>query len=134
MNYWLLKTEPETFSFDDLLRKKIEPWDGVRNYQARNNIAAMLPGDSCLIYHSVSEKAIVGIATVASHPYPDPTTNDTRWLCIDIEAVRKLDTPITLEVIKETPQLSTMPLIKHTRLSVMPIDVDCYEYILKISK
>jgi predicted RNA-binding protein with PUA-like domain len=132
INYWLLKTEPETFSFDDLVKKKVEHWDGVRNYQARNNLSSMQPKDLCLIYHSVSEKSVVGIAEVVSHAYPDPTTEDKRWVCVDIKAIKKLKNPITLEVIKNTQELMHLPLVKHSRLSVMPIDSASFEIICKM--
>lgn len=125
MTFWLLKTEPETFSMDDLLSKVVEPWDGVRNYQARNYIAQMQPGDLCLIYHSGKEKAVTGMGKVVSHPYQDPSTNDVRWLSVDIAPIKKVP-PYSLEQMKTHPELSELLLLKQSRLSVMPIDENAF--------
>lgn len=122
MASWLAKTEPSTYSWQDLARDKRTRWDGVRNAQARNNLAAMRKGDEVLIYHSGDERAVVGIATVAKAPYPDPTANDPRWVCVDLAAKKPLTTPVVLATIKATPELSKMALVKHSRLSVMPVD------------
>jgi predicted RNA-binding protein with PUA-like domain len=128
MRYWLLKTEPETFSFQQLLERESEPWDGVRNYQARNFLAQMQPGDLCIIYHSGEERAAVGIAKVASHPYPDPTTEDTRWVCVDVAPVKSIPS-FSLSDMKAHPGLTDLPMLKQSRLSVMPISEDEFKII-----
>ena len=121
MNYWLLKTEPGTYSWDDLVKKGSDMWEGVRNYQARNNIRQMKVGDMLLIYHSVKNQAIVGIATVIKEHYPDPTAKEGDWSVIDLKPVKKLARPITLHEIKTNPLLSQMVLVRASRLSVQPV-------------
>ena len=129
MQYFLLKTEPETFSYQDLVEKGREHWDGVRNYQARNFIQTMQPGDLCLIYHSGKEKAVVGIASVATLPYPDPTSpEDPRWVCVDVVPLKSI-TPFTLEQIKNHPELQDIMLMKQSRLSVMPLSKKAFEIL-----
>lgn len=129
MQYFLLKTEPETFSFDDLVSKGKEHWDGVRNYQARNFIQSMQPGDLCLIYHSGKEKAVVGIAAVDSLPYPDPTSpDDPRWLCVDVIPVKPIAV-FSLEQIKNHIDLQDIMLLKQSRLSVMPLSKKAFEIL-----
>jgi predicted RNA-binding protein with PUA-like domain len=135
VRYWLLKTEPETYSFDDLTNEPSHgTWDGVRNYQARNNLRAMEVNDLLLIYHSVSDKEIVGIAKVTKTAFPDPTAESGDWSAIELKSVKKLNNPVSLEKIKNTSGLSNMPLIKHSRLSVMPVDELEYKIILDMSK
>jgi predicted RNA-binding protein with PUA-like domain len=134
LQYWLLKSEPDCFSYEDLLAKGREHWDGVRNYQARNNLSAMHIGDLCLFYHSVSEKAVVGIAEVASTAYPDPTTDDDRWVVVDVVPKKKLKRPVTLAEIKENPALQDMKLIRQSRLSVTPLTEDEFNEVLKMGK
>lgn len=122
MAYWLFKSEPGTWGWDDQVKKGApEQWDGVRNYAARNFMREMKVGDLGFFYHSVNEKRIVGIVRVAHEAHPDTTTNDPRWECVDIEAVKPLPTPITLEQIKATPALSEMVLVNNSRLSVQPV-------------
>lgn len=133
MQYWLLKSEPDCFSYDDLVKKGREHWDGVRNYQARNNLQSMHIGDLCLFYHSVSEKAVVGIAEVASTAYPDPTTDDTRWVVVDVVPKKKLGRPVTLAEIKENPTLQDLKLIRQSRLSVTPLTEAEFNEILKMA-
>ena len=133
MSYWLMKTEPETFSFDDLLKAGKTDWDGVRNHQAQNNMKAMKPGDRVLIYHSVSEKAVVGIAEVSKPAYPDPTAAPgEKWICVQVKPVEKLKHPVSLQTIKETPALSEIALVRQGRLSVMPLDRKDYDAILAL--
>lgn len=132
MQYWLLKTEPETFSWDDLVAQKQTTWDGVRNYTARNNLKAMEINDLALIYHSVSEKAVVGIARIASLAYPDTTTEDERWVAIDVVPVTALPAPVSLAKIKAEPNLAHLPLIKQSRLSVMAVGKEDFDYILEM--
>ena len=146
MNYWLVKSEPGAYSWDDLVRLGRDHWDGVRNYQARNNMKLMKEGDEVLFYHSdqvaseigftlnVNDKQVVGIARVAKEFYQDPTTDDERWVVVDLVPVRKLDKPVTLAQIKADDSLSEFALIRNSRLSVMPVDKDHYQTILKMSK
>ena len=119
MNYWLLKTEPSTFSWDDLVRDKKTAWDGVRNFQARNNLKAMKKGDKAFIYHSVDEKSIVGIAKITRESFPDPKDKD--WVAVEIAPVKKLKNPVGLAQIKGDKRFSNMVLVKSSRLSVQPV-------------
>lgn len=122
MAYWLFKSEPETWGWQDQLAKGApEEWSGVRNYQARNNMRAMEVGELGFFYHSVKEKAVVGIVRVAAPVHPDTTTDDARWECVDIEAVKSLERPVTLDEIKAVPELSQMVLVNNSRLSVQPV-------------
>ncbi|MBN2760552.1 MAG: EVE domain-containing protein [Rhodobacteraceae bacterium] len=123
MRYWLMKSEPDAFSWDDLVAKGDagEEWDGVRNYQARNMMREMAIGDRAFFYHSQSDKAVVGIAEVIATAHPDSTTEDQRWECVDIRAVTPLKTPVTLEMCKNDPRLADMALLKQARLSVQPV-------------
>jgi len=132
MNYWLVKQEPEAYSFDDLIKDDVTDWTGVRNFQARNNLQAMKKGDKVLFYHSVSEKSVVGIAAVSKTAFPDPT--DEKWFAVEIKAVKKLKKPVTLEQVKANHALADIALIKQSRLSVMPLTKDEYEEILSMSK
>lgn len=131
MNYWLVKQEPEAYSFDDLVKDGKTDWTGVRNYQARNNLRAMRKGDKVLFYHSVSEKSVVGLAEVSREEFPDPT--DEKWIAVEIKSVRKFAKTVTLEQIKAQKSLENIPLIRHSRLSVMPLTKKEFETILKIS-
>ena len=132
-NYWLLKSEPSTWSWDDQVKSKIDMWDGVRNYQARNNLMKMKIKDLCFFYHSVYEKSIVGIVEVVKEYYPDPTDKKNKFVVVDVKAIKKLKHPVTLEEIKNNNKLKNIALIKQSRLSVMPLTkVEWYE-ILKIS-
>jgi len=121
--YWLFKSEPDAFSWDDLVAKGKagEEWDGVRNYQARNNMRAMAVGDRGFFYHSVNEKQIVGVLEVSAEAHPDSTTDDERWECVDVRAVAPVKTPVTLAEIKTHPKLQDMALVKQARLSVVPV-------------
>ena len=132
-NYWLLKSEPSTWSWQDQVKSKIDMWDGVRNYQARNNLMKMKKGDQCFFYHSVNEKSIVGIVEVHKEHYPDPTDKSKRFVAIDVKAVKKLKYPVTLDRIKKNHKLKEMPLIKQSRLSVMPLTIGEFNEILKLS-
>lgn len=129
-SYWLVKSEPFKYSWDDLVRDGSTYWDGVRNAQARNNLRAMQKGDLLLYYHSNEGKEVVGIAKVARTAYQDPTTEDDRWLVVDVEPVKKMAEAVTLVDIKAEPSLSEMALIKQSRLSVMPILKDEFQKIL----
>ena len=123
MQYWLFKSEPSTWSWDDQVAKGDagEEWDGVRNYQARNNMRLMKIGDRGFFYHSQSEKAVVGIVEVCAESHPDSTTDDDRWDCVDIKAIAPVKTPVTLQMCKDDPRLAEMALVKNTRLSVQPV-------------
>lgn len=132
MNYWLMKTEPGTFSWDDLVRDKKTGWDGIRNFQARNNLKAMKKGDEAFIYHSNDDKAVIGIAKITKEGYPDP--NDNEWIAVEIAPVRKLKKPITLAQIKADKRLSNMVLVKASRLSVQPVKSEEFDLIVSLSE
>ena len=134
INYWLLKSEPSTWSWEDQVQAGVEMWDGVRNYQARNNLMKMKKKDLCFFYHSVSEKLIIGIVEVVKEHYPDPTDKTGRFVVTDVKAKKKLKNPVSLEEIKATPKLSSIALIKQSRLSVMPLSKNEWEIILEISQ
>jgi predicted RNA-binding protein with PUA-like domain len=131
MNYWLVKQEPEAYSFDDLVRDGKTVWSGVRNFQARNNLRAMRAGDKVLFYHSVSEKSVVGTAEVSREEFPDPT--DEKWIAVEIKPVEKFAEAVGLDRIKAEKTLENIALIKQSRLSVMPLTREEFETILKIS-
>ena len=134
VNYWLLKSEPSTWSWEDQVKAGVEMWDGVRNYQARNNLMKMKKKDLCFFYHSVSEKLIIGIVEVVKEYYPDHTDKTSRFVVTDVRTKRKLKRAVSLEEIKSTPKLSNMALIKQSRLSVMPLTKNEWETIIKISE
>jgi len=133
MNYWLVKTEPGAYSWDDFVKKGRDHWDGVRNYQARNNLKLMREGDQALFYHSVKARQVVGIAKVVREYYQDPTTEDDRWVVVDLEPVKKLDKPVSLAQIKADERLEGIALIKNSRLSVMPVDKAHFDIIVSKS-
>ena len=132
MNYWLVKSEPFKYSWDDLVKDGWTYWDGVRNYQARNNLKAMKKGDLVLYYHSNEGKEVVGIAKVTKEFYQDPTIDDDRWVVVDIEPVQKLNTSVTLADIKKDKRLQKVPLVTHSRLSVMPVTKKDFDTIVKM--
>ncbi|MFP8880232.1 MAG: EVE domain-containing protein [Myxococcota bacterium] len=132
--YWLVKSEPDKYSWDDLVEDGSTYWDGVRNAQARNNLLAMKIGDAVLYYHSNVGKEVVGIAKVKKASYADPTTDDDRWVVVDLEPVRPLAEPVTLAQVKADAALQKVPLVTHSRLSVMPIEKPAFERILKLGK
>ena len=121
MAYWLFKSEPDVFSFEALKRKGPSQWDGVRNYAARNHMQAMKKGDLGFFYHTGDERAVVGIVRVTARAHQDTTTDDERWQCVDVEAVRPLPKPVTLEAIKSDRRLKDMALVRIGRLSVQPV-------------
>ncbi|BAE52979.1 EVE domain-containing protein [Paramagnetospirillum magneticum] len=122
MAFWLVKSEPGAWSWDDQVRDGVTAWTGVRNYQACNNLKAMKLGDRAFFYHSVDEKRIVGVVEVVREAYPDPTAEDPRWMCPDLKAVAPLARPVTLAEIKADPRLAELPLLRQSRLSVCPVD------------
>ena len=134
VNYWLLKSEPSTWSWEDQVKAGVEMWDGVRNYQARNNLMKMKKKDLCFFYHSVSEKLIIGIVEVVKEHYPDPTDETGKFVVTDVKVKKKLKRPVSLEEIKTTPKLSSIALIKQSRLSVMPLTKNEWGTIIKISE
>ena len=135
MNYWLVKSEPDKWSWQDHWNKKgrVEPWDGVRSHQAANNLKAMRKGDRAFFYHSVKEKTIVGIVEVASGYYPDPSDEKKRFGMVDFKAVCSVKTPVSLADIKAVPELSEMVLVKNSRLSVQPVTKQEWKIICKIA-
>ena len=133
MKYWLLKSEPETWSWDKQVKEGPSMWDGVRNYQARNNLMKMKKGDHCFFYHSVSEKKIVGIVEVVKEFYPDPTDKTGKFVVVDVKAKNKLKNAVSLQEIKLIKKLSKIALVRQSRLSVMPILKTEWLEILKIS-
>ena len=133
MNYWLLKSEPSTWSWDDQSKVKKEMWDGVRNYQARNNLMKMKKGDLCFFYHSVNEKKIICIVEVVKEHYPDPTDITNKFVVVDIKTKKKLKNSVSLKQIKSQKKLSHLALIKQSRLSVMPIDEESWYLINKMA-
>lgn len=132
MKYWLIKSEPFKYSWDDLVKDKKTHWDGVRNYAARNNMQEMEKGDMLLFYHSNEGKEIVGIAEVAKTAYQDPTTDDDRWVVVDVKPVKPVPNPVTLADIKAEKSLSEMELVRLARLSVSKVTKKEYEKILKM--
>ena len=131
--FWLLKSEPSTWSWNDQVKEKTTMWDGVRNYQARNNLIKMKKGDLCFFYHSISEKSIVGIVEVVKESYPDPTDNSGKFVVVDVKTKSKIKQAISLEIIKKTAGLENIPLLKQSRLSVMPISKKEWNIIIKLS-
>ncbi len=135
MRYWLFKSEPSTWSWDNQVAKGDagEEWDGVRNYQARNFMREMSIGDRGFFYHSQSEKAVVGIVEVIAEAHPDSTTDDDRWDCVDIKAIGPVETPVTLEMIKADPRLEDMVLVKNSRLSVQPVTKEEWQVVCTLA-
>ena len=135
MRYWLFKSEPSTWSWDDQVAKGEtgEEWDGVRNYQARNFMREMEVGDRGFFYHSQTEKAVVGIVEVMNGAHPDSTTDDERWECVDIKAVKPVERPVTLDMIKQDPRLAEMVLVKNSRLSVQPVTAEEWKIVCDLA-
>ena len=131
MNHWLLKTEPTTFSWSDLLRDKKATWDGVRNFQARKNLRELKKGDRAFIYHTGDEKAIIGISTITKEGYPEPNAPD--WVAVDLAPEKALKNPVTLARIKQDKSLQKMVLVRAARLSVQPVTKEEFDRILELS-
>ena len=134
MKYWLIKSEPNKWSWQDQIKVNKEMWDGVRNYQARNNLKKMNKGDLCFFYHSVKERQIIGIVKIVKEYYTDPTDKSKKFVVVDVKAKEKLQQPVSLDKIKNDKRLLHLPLIKQSRLSVMPIDKKSWDIIIKLSK
>ena len=135
MRYWLFKSEPSTWSWDQQVAKGDvgEEWDGVRNYQARNFMREMQIGDRGFFYHSQKEKAVVGVVEVSAEAHPDSTTDDERWECVDIKAVKPVKVPVTLDMIKADGRLDEMVLVKNSRLSVQPVTPEEWAIICELA-
>ena len=132
MNYWLLKTEPETFSWLDLVKDKKAVWDGVRNFQARKNLKEMKKGDKALIYHTGDEKSVVGIALVTKEGYPEP--KDPAWIAVDLSPDKPLKNPVSLSRIKSEKALQQMTLVRVSRLSVQPVKKEEFDQVIALSQ
>lgn len=133
MNYWIIKSEPKKYPWSQMKSDKKTFWDGVRNYEARNNLRSMKKGDLCFFYHSNDEKSIVGITEVVKTAYQDPTTDDSNWVCVDVKYKKSARTPLTLAEMKAHSVLSEMSLVKRSRLSVTPVTEEEAQYILDLA-
>lgn len=133
MAYWLAKSEPTTYSWDDFVKEKQTCWSGVRNYAARLHLRAMKKGDEVLFYHSNEGTNIVGIAKVIKEAYQDPTTTDERWVAVDLKPIRKIKTPVTLETIKKDNRLANMALVRLGRLSVQPVTKEEWTVVMELA-
>ena len=134
MAYWLIKTEPGTWSWEDQVRDKVTFWDGVRNHQASNNMKAMKKGDKCFFYHSVDERRIVGIVEVVKEYYPDHTDKHGRFGMVDVKAEGPVKEPVTLQQIKAEPRLADMALVRQSRLSVCPVSAEQWKIICALAQ
>lgn len=134
MNYWLVKSEPYAYSFDDLIKEKKTMWDGIRNYAARNHMRAMKKGDLVLFYHSREGLEVVGICKVVKEYYPDPTAEKGDWSVVDVKPVKKVKVPVTLKAIKTTAELQDMALVRISRLSVSPVKEEEFNIILRMGE
>jgi predicted RNA-binding protein with PUA-like domain len=132
--YWLVKSEPYKYAFDDLVADGSTFWDGVRNAEARNHLQAMQVGDLVLFYHSNEGKCVVGVSRVARAAYPDPTTDDPCWVAVDVEPVCKVDEPVSLATMKTDAKLEGLALIRRSRLSVVPVSKAHFDHILKLGR
>lgn len=134
MNYWLVKSEPHKYSWDDFEKMQTDVWDGVRNYQARNNLTYMREGDLVLFYHSGDDRCVMGISKVVKESYQDPTTNDSRWVSVDLEVVEKLPNSVSLKQVKGDERLLNIALVKQSRLSVMSLKSEEFDIILEMAQ
>lgn len=133
MNYWIVKSEPFKYSWDDFVNEKRAIWDGVRNYQARNNLMAMKLDDLVLFYHSNEGKEVVGLAKISKEHYPDPTTDDPRWVVVELIPVERFSKTVTLEYMKSDERLKEMALIRQSRLSVIPVKPEEFDLIMALA-
>ena len=133
MAYWLFKSEPGAWSWDDQVKVESEPWDGIRNYQADNNMKAMKKGDKAFFYHSVNEKQIVGVVEVVKEHYPDPSDPKGRFGMVDVKAVEPVKTPVTLNDVRNEPELSEIALVRQSRLSVMPVSESEWKVLCRMA-
>lgn len=133
-NYWLVKSEPESYSWSDLVKDGLTSWTGVRNYTARNNLRAMREGDEVFFYHSVTDKAVVGICEVKRTAYPDKTAKDGDWSTVDLVPKKPLPRPVTLEEIRAHPKLKNIALLRQSRLSVQPLSKENFAEIVRLAR
>jgi predicted RNA-binding protein with PUA-like domain len=133
-SFWLVKTEPESYAWANLVKDGLAAWTGVRNYQARNNLRAMKRGDLVAFYHSVTDKQTVGLARVKKEAYPDPTATEGDWSCVDLVPVKALSKPIPLETLKTDPVLKEMALVRNSRISVTPVSGPQFERLLELAE
>ena len=129
-SYWMVKQEPETYSWDNFVAEGRTDWTGVRNYQARNNLREMKTGDRVLFYHSGKDKAVVGFAEVVKDAYQDPTADDAQWVAVDLKPIKRFKTPVPLPAIRYDKRLSGLPLIRQSQLSVMPLTRDEFDVLV----
>jgi len=134
MNYWLVKSEPFKYSWDDFVKEGKSVWDGVRNYQARNNMKEMKKGDWVFFYHSNEGMEVIGLAEVKKEFFQDPTTEDPRWVVVEIVPIKKFNEPVTLKMMKSDDRLSNLALIKQSRLSVTPVGKQEFDIILSLAE
>lgn len=134
MNHWLVKSEPFKYSWDDFVKEGKSVWDGVRNYQARNNLMAMKKGDWVYFYHSNEGLEVVGLAEVSKEHYPDPTTDDPRWVVVELTPIRKFNKTVTLKQMKSDDRLGNLALLKQSRLSVTPVDKPEFDIIMSLTE
>jgi predicted RNA-binding protein with PUA-like domain len=134
MAYWLLKTNPDLFNWEMLEQSGKTRWDGVRNYQARNNLREMKPGDLAFMFHMEPEPGVVGVMQIASEAYDDPTSSEGNWAVIDVSPLKKIQRPVSLDEIRNTPVINNLPLKSQPKLSVMPVSQDQWDLILRIGK
>ncbi|MEY4906090.1 MAG: hypothetical protein RLZZ292_3905 [Bacteroidota bacterium] len=134
MNYWLIKSEPETFSLDHFRAEQVTVWYGVRNYTARNNLRAMQLGDICIFYRSVTKPAAIALARVVRESYQDPKTEETAWVAVDVELIEEFKREVSLKEVKQMPELENMALLKLSRLSVQPVTALEFEVICKLGR
>lgn len=134
MAYWLVKSEPSTYSWEQFVSDKTTTWDGVRNYAARNHLRSMKKGDEVLFYYSMEQHEVIGIAKVAREAFQDPTTSEEAWVAVELKAGKKLKNPVSLKTIKATPALKDMALVRISRLSVSPVTEKEWNTIMKLSE
>lgn len=134
MNYWLVKSEPDAFSWDQQVKNGVEPWTGVRNHSAKLNLKAMKKGDLAFFYHSNIGKEIVGIVKVVREAYPDPTAKEGDWVCVDMQAVQPVPEPVSLGMIKADPQFRDFALVRQSRLSVVPVSAEHWQALCELGK
>lgn len=131
--YWIVKQEPQAYSWTDFVREGRTAWTGVRNFQARNHLRSMRRGDAVLFYHSGAERQLVGLARVAREAYPDPTAPEGDWSCVDLTPTHRLPSPVTLETIKSDPKLSQLALVRQSRLSVLSVQPAEFQHLLRLA-
>ncbi|MCG0994069.1 EVE domain-containing protein [Acetobacter indonesiensis] len=134
MAFWLIKSEPDAFSWDEQVANGVEPWTGVRNHQAKKNLAAMKNGDRAFFYHSNVQRAIVGVVEVVREAYPDPTAETGQWVCVDVKAVGPMPQPVTLAEIKQSAELEDLALVRQSRLSVCPVSTDHWDILCRMGE